>query len=146
MVLCRYIGVPVLGTVHCRPREGRKISDDIFKPAHSLSPNRLMCLKTLANTPFSPRDDSPPYPPHPPVFLSSSNNYVTPLLAVGDYGAICANPLLHDIKRCGRGLGRGFVTGDPGVILCGGGGVYSLQGGMEGHGKQGRGRRRWRRR
>lgn len=67
--------------------------------------------------------------PHLPVFLSSSNNYVTPLLAVGDYGAICANPLLHDIKRCGRGLGRGFVTGDPGVILCvcgGGEGVFTL--------------------
>lgn len=58
--------------------------------------------------------------PPPSVFLSSSNNYVTPLLAVGDYSAICANPLLHDIKRCGRGLGRGFVTGDPGVILLGG--------------------------
>lgn len=71
-----------------------------------------MCLKTLAKTPFSPRDDSPRYF-LPSVFLSSSNNYVTTLLAVEDYAAICTNPLLHDIKQCGEGLDRG-----------GGGGCY----------------------
>ena len=52
-----------------------------------ISPNRLICLKTLAKTPFSLRNDSPPYCP------TNSNNYVTRLLAVGDYGVICANPL-----------------------------------------------------
>lgn len=129
-------------------REGRKISDDIFKPAYSLGPNRLMCLKTLAKTPFSPRNDSPLYflPPSPTlVFLSSSNHYVTPLLAVGDYAAICANPLLHDIKwwrsRFRQGGKGGCYWGDfaEGKVL-----LSAVS-----HGRSRRGRTRaarWRRR
>lgn len=97
-----------------------------------------MCLKTLAKTPFSPRDDSPLYCL---VFFffssSSSNNYVTPLLAVGAYRVICANPLLHDIKCSSRGR-HGFVLEEPGRFLGGGFTLFALYG--DGGEVMGRGR------
>lgn len=53
---------------------------------------------------------------HIALLFTNSNNYVTLLLAVGDYGAICANPLLHDIECSARGLSV-RTDGGPSQLL-----------------------------
>lgn len=64
-----------------------------------ISPNKLMCLKTLTKTPFALRNDSPLRC----IVIPKRQQLRHPLLTVGDYGIICANPHFTWYQTCMRG-------------------------------------------